>query len=61
MSEHTTEVIRLIVEAVIALVLLVAMTWIVVTPTTSDEAAKGALVIVGSAVGFLFGRQTAPR
>lgn len=59
MSEQHVQVIHLIVEAIIAVVLLLAMTWIVLSPTATDEAAKAALVVVGSAVGFLFGRQTA--
>jgi len=40
-------------------VLIVAMTWIVLSPTT-DEIAKAALIIIGTAVGFLFGRETKP-
>lgn len=59
MSENHVKVFHLVVEAVLAIVLLVAMTWIVLSPTATDEAAKAALVVVGSAVGFLFGRQTA--
>ena len=59
MSENLVKVFHLVVEAVLAIVLLVAMTWIVLSPTATDEAAKAALVVVGSAVGFLFGRQTA--
>lgn len=41
-----------------ALVLIVAMTWIVISPDTNDEASKAALVVVGSTVGFLFGKHT---
>lgn len=59
MSESLVKIVHLVVEAVIAIVLLIAMTWIVLSPTATDEAAKAALVVVGSAVGFLFGRQTA--
>lgn len=59
LSENHVKVFHLVVEAVLAIVLLVAMTWIVLSPTATDEAAKAALVVVGSAVGFLFGRQTA--
>lgn len=61
MSDQLVKIIHLIVEAVIAIVLLLTMTWIVLSPTATDEAAKAALVVVGSAVGFLFGRQTATR
>jgi hypothetical protein len=57
-SDQTVKVVHLVVEAIIAIVLLCAMTWIVLSPTATDEAAKAALVVVGSAVGFLFGRQT---
>ena len=39
------------------LVLIIAMTWIVLSPQ-SDEISKAALLIVGSAVGFLAGKAT---
>ena len=55
MSEST---VKLVVQAIIAVVLIVAMTWIVISPTT-DEVGKAALVVVASAVGFLFGKNTA--
>jgi len=55
MSEDT---IKLVVQAVIALVLILAMTWIVVLPHTDEAASKAALLVVGSAVGFLFGKHT---
>lgn len=42
-----------------AIVLVVAMTWIVLSPTATDEAAKAALVVVSGATGYLFGRNTA--
>jgi len=54
MSEAT---IHLIVEAVLALVLIAAMTWIVLSPV-SDETSKAALVIVSGAMGYIFGRRT---
>ncbi len=50
--------VKLITQAVLALVLLIGMIWIVLSPVT-DEATKGALVILGGAAGFIFGRQTA--
>lgn len=53
------ELIKTITTAVIALVLLIAMTWIVLSPNVSDELSKGALVIIGAAVGYLFGRESA--
>jgi len=49
--------IHLIIEAVMAVVLIVAMTWIVLSPV-SDEATKGALVIISAATGYMFGRRT---
>ena len=54
-----TRLIEIVVEAVLALVLIVAMTWIVLTPAVNDEISKAALVIVASVAGFLFGRHTA--
>ena len=57
-TDQRLELAKLAVTAVMAIVLIVAMTWIVVSPNTDDAAVKGALVIVGSAVGFIFGRET---
>lgn len=51
------ELVKTIAMAIIAITLILAMTWIVVSPTT-DETAKAALVVIGSAVGFIFGRET---
>jgi hypothetical protein len=51
------ELVKTLVGALVAIVLILAMTWIVVSPTT-DETQKGALVVIGSAVGFIFGRET---
>jgi len=50
--------VKTIATAVIAIVLIVAMTWIVLSPSTDEAASKAALLVVGSAVGFLFGRET---
>lgn len=50
--------VQIAVQGVLALVLLIGMVWIVLSPVT-DEATKGALVILGGAAGFIFGRQTA--
>lgn len=52
------KLVKLITQSVLALVLLIGMVWIVLSPVT-DEATKGALVILGGAAGFIFGRQTA--
>lgn len=49
---------KLVITAIMSIVLIVAMTWIVLAPV-SEEATKGALVIIGTAVGFIFGRETA--
>jgi len=57
MTDHTLELVKTIAMALIAVVLIIAMTWIVVSPAT-DETAKAALVVIGSAVGFIFGRET---
>jgi len=53
MSEAT---IHLIIEAVVAVILILAMTWVVLSPV-SDEVTKGALVILSGATGYLFGRR----
>lgn len=50
--------VKLALEAALAAVLIVAMTWIVLSPTTNDEISKAALVVVASVAGFLFGRHT---
>ena len=42
---------------VIAVALIVGMTWIVLSPY-SDETNKAALLVLSSALGFLFGRET---
>jgi hypothetical protein len=49
--------VKILIQGVLALVLLLAMTWIVLSPS-NDEATKAALVIIGTAVGFLFGQRT---
>jgi len=51
------ELVKAISTAIIAIVLIVAMTWIVLSPSTDEAASKAALLVVGSAVGFLFGRE----
>jgi hypothetical protein len=56
-DEHNLALVKILTQALLAVVLIVAMTWIVLSPV-SDEATKGALVIIGAAVGFLFGRET---
>jgi hypothetical protein len=50
-------IISLVVQGILALVLIVAMTWIVLSPV-NDETSKAALVVVGSTVGFLFGKHS---
>lgn len=56
-DDGQTELVKTIAMAIIAITLILAMTWIVVTPTT-DETVKAALVVIGAAVGFIFGRET---
>jgi len=58
MGEQRLELVRTLATAAIAVVLILAMTWIVVLPHTDESASKAALLVVGSAVGFLFGRET---
>jgi len=55
---HRLELVRTLSTAAIAIVLIVAMAWIVLSPHTDEAASKAALLVVGSAVGFLFGRET---
>jgi len=51
------ELVKAIASAVIAITLILAMTWIVVSPA-SDATSKAALMVIGTAVGFIFGRET---
>lgn len=57
MDDRVIALVKLATTTVMAVVLIVAMTWIVLEPV-SEEATKGALVIIGTAVGFIFGRET---
>ena len=57
MSEDKLAIVKVVIEGLLALVLVVGMIWIVLSPVT-DQATKGALVILGGAAGFIFGRQT---
>lgn len=59
MNEHHLALVKTIATAVISIVLIVAMTWVVASPTTTDAVSKAALLIVSSAVGFMLGRETA--
>jgi len=56
-TDQQVQLAKLVISGVLALVLIVAMTWIVLSPTT-EEVAKAALIIIGTAVGFVFGRET---
>jgi hypothetical protein len=60
-NKNVIAIVQMVIQGVMVLVLLLSMTWIVLSPETSDDASKAALVIVGSAVGFLFGHNTASR
>lgn len=51
------ELAKMVIMAVVAIVLIIAMTWIVLSPA-NDEASKAALVVVGTAIGFIFGKET---
>jgi len=51
--------VKTLATVVVAIVLVVCMTWIVLSPSTNEATSKAALLIVGSAVGFMFGRETA--
>ena len=59
MTDHQLALVKTLATVVIAVVLIACMTWIVVSPTTDEAASKAALLVVGSAVGFMFGRETA--
>ena len=59
MGEQQIVLVKTLATVVVAIVLIVAMTWIVVSPSTDEAVSKAALLIVGSAVGFMFGRETA--
>jgi len=58
MSDHTLAIVKTLATLLIAVVLIVAMTWIVISPVTTDETAKAALVVVSGGLGFVFGRET---
>jgi len=59
LGDRQLALVRTLATVVVAVVLIVAMTWIVVSPATDEAASKAALLVVGSAVGFMFGRETA--
>jgi len=58
-TEQHLALAKAVSTAVIAIVLVVCMTWIVVSPATDEAVGKAALLVVSGAVGFLFGRETA--
>ena len=55
--QHQLELAKTAATTVIAIVLIVGMTWIVLSPY-SDETNKAALLVLGSAIGYIFGRET---
>ncbi|HEY1295452.1 MAG TPA: hypothetical protein VGJ60_20430 [Chloroflexota bacterium] len=57
MTERHLELVKVIIQAVLALVVIAAMTWIILSPVT-DEVTKGALVVISGTTGFLFGKHT---
>lgn len=54
---HRLELAKTAATTLIAVVLIVGMTWIVLAPY-SDETNKAALLVLGSAIGYIFGRET---
>ena len=58
-SDHTLAIIKTTATVLVSIVLIIAMTWIVLSPSTNESADKAALLVIGSAVGFMFGRETA--
>jgi hypothetical protein len=56
-TERHLELVKVIIQAVLALVVIAAMTWIILSPVT-DEVTKGALVVISGTTGFLFGKHT---
>ena len=59
MTDKQLALAKTLATVVVAIVLIIAMTWIVVSPQTDEAASQAALLVVGSAVGFMFGRETA--
>lgn len=57
MDDRQLELAKIVIQAAMALVLIVAMTWIILSPS-SDEVTKGALVVISGTTGFLFGKNT---
>lgn len=57
MDERQLALAKIVIEALLALVLIITMTWVILSPT-SDEVTKGALVIISAATGYLFGKHT---
>jgi len=58
MSTSIEALIKYGLQIVLALVLIVMMGWIIVSPSTTDEISKAALVVVSSTAGFLLGKST---
>jgi hypothetical protein len=56
-DDRQLELAKIVIQAAMALVLIVAMTWIILSPS-SDEVTKGALVVISGTTGFLFGKNT---
>lgn len=57
MDDRQLVLAKVIIEATLALVLIVAMTWVILSPV-GDEVTKGALVVISGATGYLFGKHT---
>jgi hypothetical protein len=57
LTDRQLELAKVGIQAVLALVVIVAMTWIILSPE-SDEVTKGALVVISGTSGFLFGKHS---
>jgi len=51
-------IVRLVIQAILALVLLAGMIWVVLSPNVTDEVTKAALVVISSAAGYLFAKHS---
>lgn len=56
-QEHRLSLAKTIASSLVAIALIVGMTWIVRSPYR-DETKKAALLVLGRAVGYIFGRET---
>ena len=57
MTDRHIALAKLLVTGALALALIIAMSWIVLSPV-SDAISKAALMVISTTVGFVFGRET---